>query len=121
LDNYCFDSNPERQFFWAMLHDKQVDKICFTGMLTHGQSHAVIHYVDTETHRVRSYYPAFLIKTQDSSYAMVEVKGEHMIDSRNVRDKKDAAELMGVASGIGYEIVAGKSADSGSYDRAFLT
>jgi len=120
LDNYCFDSNPERQFFWDMLHDKQVDKIWFTGMLTHGQSDFVIHYVDTETQRVRSYYPDFLIKKQDGSYVMVEVKGEHMIDSQNVRDKKDAAELMGVASGIGYEIVAGKSADSGSYDRGFL-
>ena len=120
LDNYCFDSNPERQFFWDMLHNKQVDKIWFTGMLTHGQSDFVIHYVDTETQRVRSYYPDFLIKKQDGSYVMVEVKGEHMIDSQNVKDKKDAAELMGVASGIGYEIIAGKSADSGSYDRAFL-
>lgn len=120
LNSYCFDSNPERQFFWDMLHEDKVDKIWFTGMLTHGQSDFVIHYVDTETQRVRSYYPDFLIKKQDGSYVMVEVKGEHMIDSQNVKDKKDAAELMGVASGIGYEIVAGKSADAGNYDRGFL-
>jgi type III restriction enzyme len=120
LDNYCFDSNPERQFFWDMLNEDKVAKIWFTGMLTHGQSDFVINYVDTDTQRVRSYYPDFLIKKQDGSYVMVEVKGEHMIDSQNVKDKKDAAELMGVASGIGYEIIAGKSADAGSYDRRFL-
>lgn len=120
LNNYCFDSNPERQFFWDMLHENKVDKIWFTGMLTHGQSDFVIHYVDTETQRVRSYYPDFLIKKQDGSYVMIEVKGEHMIDSQNVKDKKEAAELMGIASGIGYEIIAGKSADAGSYSRSFL-
>lgn len=120
LDNYCFDSNPERDFFWSMLHEEKVDKIWFTGMLTHGQSDFVIHYVDSDTQRVRSYYPDFLIKKQDGSYVMVEVKGEHMIDSQNVKDKKDAADLMGVASGIGYEIIAGKVAESGTYGRAFL-
>lgn len=120
VDNYCFDSNPERQFFWDMIHEDKVDKIWFTGMLTHGQSDFVIHYVDSETQRVRSYYPDFLIKKEDGSYVMIEVKGEHMIDSQNVLDKKYAAELMGVASGIGYEIIAGKSANAGTYGREFL-
>ncbi|PXW73074.1 type III restriction/modification enzyme restriction subunit [Alteromonas sp. I10] len=120
LDTYCFDSNPERQFFWDMLKDQKVDNIWFTGMLTHGQSDFVIHYVDSETQRVRSYYPDFLIKKQDGSYVMVEVKGEHMIDSQNVKDKKDAAELLGVASGMQYEIIAGKQAADGTYGRQFL-
>lgn len=120
LDTYCFDSNPERQFFWDMLKDKKVENIWFTGMLTHGQSDFVIHYVDSETQRVRSYYPDFLIKKQDGSYVMVEVKGEHMIDSQNVRDKKDAAELLGVASGMQYEIIAGQQATDGTYGRGFL-
>ncbi|HFI6399265.1 TPA: TnsA endonuclease N-terminal domain-containing protein, partial [Escherichia coli] len=120
LDNYCFDSAPERQFFWDMLHNGKVEKIWFTGMLTHGQSDFVIHYVDSDTQRVRSYYPDFLIKKQDGSYVMIEVKGEHMIDSQNVKDKKEAAELMGVSAGIGYEIIPGKSAAIGSYGRDFL-
>ncbi|EMV1928278.1 hypothetical protein AABX21_001660 [Shigella sonnei] len=51
---------------------------------------------------------------------MIEVKGEHMIDSQNVKDKKEAAELMGVSAGIGYEIIPGKSAAIGSYGRDFL-
>ncbi|UZH01664.1 DEAD/DEAH box helicase family protein [Pantoea anthophila] len=120
LDNYCFDSNPERQFFWDMLHNDKVQKIWFTGMLTHGQSDFVIHYVDSDTQRVRSYYPDFLIKKQDGSYVMIEVKGEHMIDSQNVKDKQEAAELMGVSAGIGYEIIKGKDAAAGSYARDFL-
>jgi hypothetical protein len=120
LDTYCFDSNPERQFFWDMLKDQKVENIWFTGMLTHGQSDFVIHYVDSETQKVRSYYPDFLIKKQDGSYVMVEVKGEHMIDSQNVKDKKDAAELLGVASGIEYEIIAGKQAADGTYGKEFL-
>ncbi|HGK4828383.1 TPA: TnsA endonuclease N-terminal domain-containing protein, partial [Klebsiella pneumoniae] len=80
----------------------------------------VVHYVDSDTQRVRSYYPDFLIKKQDGSYVMIEVKGEHMIDSQNVKDKKEAAELMGVSAGIGYEIIPGKSAAIGSYGRDFL-
>jgi hypothetical protein len=27
LDTYCFDSNPERQFFWDMLKDQKVENI----------------------------------------------------------------------------------------------
>ncbi|RDL45499.1 type III restriction endonuclease [Marinomonas piezotolerans] len=121
VDNYCFDSNPERQFFWDMLHEEKVEKIWFTGMLTHGQSDFVIHYVDTEEQRVRSYYPDFLIQKEDGSYVMIEIKGEHMIGTQNVIDKKDAAELMGVASGIKYELIAGKSAQAGTYGREFLS
>lgn len=120
LDTYCFDSNPERQFFWDMLKDQKVENIWFTGMLTHGQSDFVIHYVDSETQKVRSYYPDFLIRKQDGSYVMVEVKGEHMIDSQNVKDKKDAAELLGVASGMQYEIIAGQQAADGTYGKEFL-
>ena len=51
---------------------------------------------------------------------MIEVKGEHMIGTQNVIDKKDAAELMGVASGIKYELIAGQSAQAGTYGREFL-
>ncbi len=97
-----------------MLKDQKVENIWFTGMLTHGQSDFVIHYVDSETQKVRSYYPDFLIRKQDGSYVMVEVKGEHMIDSQNVKDKKDAAELLGVASGMQYEIIAGQQAADGT-------
>ena len=37
LDNYCFDSNPENRMFWTLLNDDRIEKVWFTGMLTHGQ------------------------------------------------------------------------------------
>ena len=51
---------------------------------------------------------------------MVEGKGEQMIDSQNVKNKKDAAELMGIASDNDYEVIAGKSVNSESYNQDFL-
>ncbi len=35
VDNYCFDSKPESQLFWTLLLDKKVNKVWFSGMLTH--------------------------------------------------------------------------------------
>lgn len=120
LDNYCFDSEPEREFFWQMLNENKVDNIWFTGMLTHGQSDFVIQYVDSETQTVRSYYPDFLIKKPDGSYVIVEIKGEHMLDSQNVQDKKTYAEMMSKEGEMSYAIIPGKLAKDGSFDRAFL-
>jgi len=123
LDNYCFDSKPERDFFWHVLHAKTVDKIWFTGMLTHGQSDFFIQYVDPDTHQVRSYYPDFLIRKADGSLVIVEIKGEHMIDHPTVKAKKEYAEMMANASQIpmSYEIIPGKQAQTGSFDRKLIS
>lgn len=124
LDNYCFDSVPERDFFWHVLQSKseKVEKIWFTGMLTHGQSDFYIQYVDPDTHRVRSYYPDFLIKKTDGSYVMVEIKGENMIDDPTVLAKKEYAEMIAEASDVEmcYELIPGKQAQSGSFDRSII-
>ncbi len=128
LDNYCFDSIPERDFFWHVLHatksdsGSKVESIWFTGMLTHGQSDFYIQYVDPDTHRVRSYYPDFLIKKDDGSYVMVEIKGENMIDHPTVKAKQEYAEMIAKASDVGmsYEIIPGKQAHAGNFDRGFL-
>jgi len=120
LDTYCFDSIPERDFFWHVLQSKKVDKIWFTGMLTHGQSDFFIQYVDPDTHRVRSYYPDFLIKKPDDSYVMVEIKGEHMVDSENVQAKKEYAQMIAEASNMSYELILGKQAQAGTFNRDFL-
>ena len=61
LDNYCFDSNPESLMFNSLLKDELIEKVWFTGMLTHGQSDFLIRYIDPESHTVRSYYPDFLV------------------------------------------------------------
>lgn len=122
LDNYCFDSKPERDFFWHVLQAKKVDKIWFTGMLTHGQSDFSIQYVDPDTHKVRSYYPDFLIRKNDGSLVMVEVKGEHMIDHLTVKAKQEYAVMMAKASKVpmSYQIIPSKQAVSGAFDRNFL-
>ena len=122
LDNYCFDSIPERDFFWHILHTKTVDKIWFTGMLTHGQSEFYIQYVDPDTHRVRSYYPDFLIKKKDGSLVMIEVKGENMIDHPTVKAKQEYAEMIAKASKVSmsYEIIPSMQARDGNFDRKFL-
>jgi len=122
LDNYCFDSVPERDFFWHILHSKKVDKIWFTGMLTHGQSEFFIQYVDPETHRVRSYYPDFLIKNKDGSLVMIEIKGENMIDHPTVKAKQEYAEMIAKANDISmsYKMIPGKQAKDGNFDRSFM-
>lgn len=122
LDNYCFDSVPERDFFWHVLHTKKVEKIFFTGMLTHGQSEFFIQYVDPDTHRVRSYYPDFLIRKKDGSLVMIEVKGENMIDHPTVKAKQEYAEMIAKASDVSmsYELIPSKQAKDGSFDRSFL-
>ena len=122
LDNYCFDSVPERDFFWHILHSKTIDKIWFTGMLTHGQSEFFIQYVDPDTHRVRSYYPDFLIRKKDGSLVMVEIKGENMIDHPTVKAKQEYAEMIAKASDVemSYEIIPSKQAKDGNFDRSFL-
>ena len=122
LDNYCFDSIPERDFFWHILHSKTVDKIWFTGMLTHGQSEFYIQYVDPDTHRVRSYYPDFLIRKKNGGLVMIEIKGENMIDHPTVKAKQEYAEMVANASDIemSYEIIPSNQAKEGNFDRGFL-
>lgn len=116
LDPYCFDSNPERVLFWALLRDGRVDKVYFTGMLTHGQSDFYIQYIDPDSHTVRSYYPDFLVQKADGSYVIVEVKGDNRIEDHVVQAKKEFAEQMAVASGMTYGIVKGSDAVKGRYE-----
>jgi type III restriction enzyme len=117
LDNYCFDSNPEYSMFNALLGDDVIEKVWFTGMLTHGQSDFLIRYIDPESHTVRSYYPDFLvkIKTDDGSekYVIIEVKGDNKIDDEVVKAKADYASQLAGASGMTYRIVKGSEALNG--------
>lgn len=111
LDNYCFDSNPESLMFNSLLEDEVIEKVWFTGMLTHGQSDFLIRYIDPESHTVRSYYPDFLVKvkSQDNSerYVIIEVKGDNKIDDEVVKAKADYASQLASASGMKYQVVKG--------------
>jgi type III restriction enzyme len=113
LDHYCFDSKPESEMFWALLKSKEVDKVWFTGMLTHGQSDFMINYIDPLSHTVRSYYPDFLIRMQDGTYVIMEVKGDHMIDDSVVKAKADYATQIASASKMKYVMVKGSEAGKG--------
>lgn len=105
LDNYCFDSEPERKMFGILLKDKKVDKVWFTGMLTHGQTEFFISYIDPESHSVRSYYPDFLVKNKDKSYKIIEVKADHLIDDSVVQAKAEFARQLCKASDFEYVII----------------
>lgn len=113
LDNYCFDSNPENNLFWTLLHDKKIEKVWFTGMLTHGQTDFYISYIDPFSHTVRSYYPDFLVQLKDGSYVIVEVKGDNMIEDEIVKAKANYATQIAVASSMSYQMIKGTDAMNG--------
>lgn len=119
LDTYCFDSTPEKELFWKLLRDGRVQKIYFTGMLTHGQSEFFVQYIDPESHTVRSYYPDFLVQKEDGTYLIVEVKGDNKIDEPVVQAKREFAEQMATASKMTYKIIKGTDANAGRYSFLF--
>ncbi len=113
LDAYCFDSVPEKTLFLKLLKDEGVKKVWFTGMLTHGQSDFVIHYVDPESHTVRNYYPDFLVLKNDGSYVIVEVKGDNLVDDAVVKAKAAYASQLAAASSMTYWMVKGSEVMGG--------
>jgi len=110
LDHYCFDSRPENDLFWRLLQDDKVEKVYFTGMLTHGQTDFRISYIDPLSKTVRYYYPDFLVRDINGSYLIIEVKQDNKIDSEVVKAKEEYTRLMAVESGMGYQIIPGTKA-----------
>ncbi len=113
LDNYCFDSIPESQMFYNLIKTGEIEKVWFTGMLTHGQSDFLIRYIDPESHTVRSYYPDFLVKlnSEKEEYLIIEVKGDNKIDDSIVKAKAEYASQIAGASGMKYIMVKGTDAE----------
>ncbi|MBO1626153.1 TnsA endonuclease N-terminal domain-containing protein [Bacillus arachidis] len=114
LDTYCFDSNPERQFFEEIIRHEDIKKVYFTGMLTHGQSDFYIQYIDPDSNTVRSYYPDFLIEKNDGEMLIVEVKGDNKIDDPIVKAKEKAAKEIANASEMYYRIISGSQVMKGN-------
>lgn len=113
VDNYCFDSKPEQEMFWALLNDQSLKHVWFTGMLTHGHSDFFINYIDPETHNVRSYYPDFLVEDQHGHFTIIEVKGDNMIDDEVVKAKAAYASEIASASQMNYVMIPGTQAAKG--------
>ncbi len=111
LDTYCFDSNPELWFFDAHIDQDKVREVYFTGMLTHGQSDFYVSYIDPESNLLRHYYPDFLLRMDDDSWVMVEVKGENQIDNAVVQAKKDFASAFAGVCKMSYHLIPSKTAN----------
>ena len=54
------------------------------------------------------------------AYVIIEVKGEHMLASQNVQDKKRYAEMMSGDGDMSYVLIPSQAAKDGAFDRAFL-
>lgn len=113
LDNYCFDSNPEFNFFKSVLNDEDIAHVYFTGMLTSDKTEFSITYIDPESNILRNYYPDFLIQKKDGTYVIIEIKGENKLDDPVVLAKaKSASELAG-ESRMKYMMIPGSLAGFG--------
>lgn len=112
LDHYCFDSKPENDLFWRLLQDDKVEKVYFTGMLTHGQTDFRVSYIDPLSQTVRYYYPDFLVQNASGSYLILEVKGDNKVEDEVVKAKADFARLMATESGMGYQMIPGSKVAS---------
>lgn len=115
VDTYCFDSAPEKRLFSDLIRCKDVKKIYFTGMLTHGQSDFYVQYIDPESHTVRRYYPDFLVEKEDGSWLMIEVKGDNKIDDPIVLAKAEYASQIAVVNRMKYKVIKGSDAKAGRY------
>ena len=113
LDNYCFDSHPEMDFFKTVLRDEEVEHLYFTGMLTSDKTEFCISYIDPESNVLRSYYPDFLAQKKDGSYIIIEVKGENKIDDAVVKAKARSATELAEASAMQYLMVPSLKAGYG--------
>jgi len=112
LDNYCFASGSEKKFFFRkrnlrldLLKREGVNKLYFTGMLTHGESEFFISYIDPVSQTVRKYYPDFLMQNSDGSWTMVEIKGDYMIDDEVTAAKAKYATEMGFVNQMEYRLM----------------
>ena len=112
-DTYVFDSKPEMRLFLELLRNKRVKEAYFTGMFTSAQTEFYVPYIDPESNRLRKYYPDFLVKLEDGTYMILEVKGDHMVDDPVVKAKEEAAEEIAVESSMRYEMLKGSDIMSG--------
>lgn len=104
VDNYCFDSKPELQFFLQYIQSPRVREIFFTGMFTSKNNGLEIQYIDPVSKIVRNYYPDFIVRFEDGTFEIVEVKADDQIDDEVVQAKAYAALELAENSNMKYKI-----------------
>jgi hypothetical protein len=110
LSGYGFDSMPELEFFKKNLPGTKIKKLWYTGMLTHGQTEFVVHYIDPESHALRAYYPDFLIELENGEFCMVEIKADYMVNDPVILAKKEYAEKIAAQNKMTYLMIPGTEA-----------
>lgn len=105
LDHYCFDSQPEVDFFKRVLGLNAADRIYFTGMLVHGQSGFRVNYIHPESHTVCNYYPDFLVIRESGEIFLIEVKSAWKEDDPVVVAKREAAEQLASGNQFHYALL----------------
>lgn len=112
LSGYGFDSIPEKDFFIRnLIGNNEIKHIWFTGMLTNGQSNFYVHYIDPESHSLRSYYPDFLVEDKDGKFYIVEIKGRHLMSAPSTQAKVEYAKQMAALSKMEYVFIPDDLAD----------
>ncbi|MFW5891078.1 MAG: type III restriction endonuclease, partial [bacterium] len=115
LDTYCFDSAPEKEFFWRLLKDGKIEKVYFTGMITNKQTNFYIKYIDPNSNTLRSYFPDFVVKNKEGEWTIFEVKSEYLLDSFDtdvINRKKESAEKLTKDSNWKYQLIPSKQVNS---------
>lgn len=74
-------------------------------MFTTGQSDFLIHYIDPDSNTLRSYYPDFLIETQDGSFYIIEIKGGNRVDLPITKAKTEYATRFAKDSKMEYVLI----------------
>lgn len=104
VDNYCFDSRPEMEFFFQFIKNQKIKEIYFTGMFTGKNNGINVQYIDPESNRVRNYYPDFIALHDDGHYEIIEVKGDNMMNDSVVEAKFYAALELAEDSNMTYNM-----------------
>lgn len=115
-DTYVFDSIPERELFKQYLESDDVEEIYFTGMFTSKQGEFYIQYIDPVSHRVRNYFPDFVVKKKDGTHEIIEVKGDNKAEDEIVLAKASAAEEQVGESGYKYRMILGNDVLRRNYE-----
>lgn len=74
-------------------------------MFTAGQSDFLIHYIDPDSNTLRSYYPDFLIETQDGLFYIIEIKGGNRVDLPITKAKTEYATRFAKDSKMEYVFI----------------